>query len=244
MKYILSKLIKTAYKYEKFVSALVYGDQGVGKTSYALHVAYEIYGDWDKVLDHLFFNPFDSIELLTNALIEGKRIQLIIMDDAGMWLGKTRWWSPDKAAFAELYNIIRSICSAVIFTTPADDLITRIERKIQMRIKVSMLDDELVEQLSKDGFEIDEPKKYRVAKIYRHSLTPLFQPYIKKTAYDIYPVEYPCKERYDEKRRQAIARKIKELKEILSKERKDDEGRETKGEDRKELEKLLLKLKI
>lgn len=42
----------------------MFGSQGIGKTSYALHVAHEIYGDWNKALSYLFFDPKDAISLL------------------------------------------------------------------------------------------------------------------------------------------------------------------------------------
>jgi hypothetical protein len=216
MKLILSKLITKAYTSEGFISALIFGPQGIGKTSYALHVAKEIYGSWRKALEHLFFNPKEAIDKLYSALEQEKRIPLIIMDDAGLWLGKSQWWKKEKIEFAEFFDIIRTVCSAVIFTTPADNLISRLSHEIQLRIKVSPIDSELYSQLKRQGYNIDV-NNWRVAKIYRFSLSPLFQPIIKKQAYDIYPLRYPSdiKALYDKKRQEAVKQKLDRVKQSL-----------------------------
>jgi DNA polymerase III delta prime subunit len=212
-------LIQRAYEREGFISALVFGTQGVGKTSYALHVAKEIYGDWKKALDHLFFNPVDAIDCLDRALEKGYRIPLIIMDDAGLWLGKSQWWEDGKVEFAEFFDIIRSICSSVIFTTPSDNLMSRLSKEIMLRIKVHYIDSDLYEELKQNGFEDIDVETWRVAKIYRFSLSPLFQPLIQKFAYDVYPVRYPedIKKEYEKKRLDAIRHKLKRVKESLKK---------------------------
>jgi len=44
----LARLISSAYKRYDFVSAFVIGPQGMGKTTYAMLVAYEVYGDWGQ----------------------------------------------------------------------------------------------------------------------------------------------------------------------------------------------------
>jgi len=216
MAYILTKLIENAYSRESFISALIFGSQGIGKTSYALHVAKEVYGSWHKALDCLFFNPKGAIDRLFLALEQDERLKLIIMDDAGLWLGKSQWWKRDKLEFAEFFDIIRSVCSAVIFTTPADNLLSRLSHEIQLRIKVSPIDSELYSQLKRQGYNIDVDI-WRVAKIYRFSLSPLFQPIIKKQAYDIFPLYYPSdiKALYDRKRKEAVRQKLNKVRQAL-----------------------------
>ena len=46
MTYFLTKLIRYAHEKDGFISALIFGNQGISKTSYALHVAKEVYGGW------------------------------------------------------------------------------------------------------------------------------------------------------------------------------------------------------
>jgi len=212
-KLMLTRLIERAYENEGFVSALIFGSQGIGKTSYALHVAKQIYDSWYKALDHLFFNPKEAIKVLHKALKQGERLKAIILDDAGLWLGKSQWWHREKLEFAEFFDIIRTVCSSVIFTTPADNILNRLSHEIQLRIKVSPIDSELYNQLKKAGHNIDV-NSWRVAKIYQFSLSPLFQPIIKKHAYDIYPLHYPrhIKDLYDKKRLEAVKQKLDRIK--------------------------------
>jgi len=215
-KLILTRLIEKAYEREGFISALIFGSQGIGKTSYALRVAKQVYSSWHKALDYLFFNPKEAIKRLWTALEKGERLKLIILDDAGLWLGKSQWWHREKLEFAEFFDIIRTVCSAVIFTTPADNLLSRLSHEIQLRIKVNPIDSELYSQLKKQGYNVDVDT-WRVAKIYRFSLSPLFQPIIKKQAYDIFPLYYPneIKALYDKKRREAVKAKLDRVKQSL-----------------------------
>ena len=221
MTYFLTNLIRYAHEREGFISALIFGNQGIGKTSYALHVAKEVYGGWDHVLDYLFFNPKDAINVMEQAIEEEKRIPLIIMDDAGIWLGKTEWWRREKVEFAEFFDIIRTVCSSVVFTTPADNLMSRLSREIMLRIKVTHLDGEVDAQLKEKGMKVD-PKLFRLAKIYRFSLSPLFQPNIYKTAFDVFPALYPdeVKKKYDRLRLKAIKWKLERVKKEIEKEEK------------------------
>jgi len=125
----LAGLIKKAIKGEAVVTAYVFGEFGFGKTSYALWTAYEVLGDWGKVLKHLFFEPEEAIEVMGKAIESGERLPIIIMDDAGLWLDKLTWWEEDKVAFMEFFNLIRSVAAGVIFTTPSEELPKQIIRK-------------------------------------------------------------------------------------------------------------------
>lgn len=215
-KLILAKLIEKAYESNGFISALIFGSQGIGKTSYALHVAKDVYGSWQKALNYLFFDPKEAIAKMHEALEHGEKIKLIIMDDAGLWLGRSQWWKREKVEFAEFFDIIRSVASAVIFTTPADNLLSRLSHEIKLRIKISYIDSELYSQLKRAGYNIDI-ENYRVAKIYRFSLSPLFQPIIKKQAYDIFPLHYPndIYRAYERKRREAVRQKLDRVKQAI-----------------------------
>lgn len=212
----LVQLIRHVHKREGFISALIFGSQGIGKTSYALHVAKEVYGDWSSALDCLFFDPSLAIDHLDKALNRGERIPLIIMDDAGLWLGKSQWWKKEKVEFAEFFDIIRTVCSPVIFTTPSDNLLSRLSHEIQLRIKISPIDSETYNRLKRSGRFIDV-NRYRVAKIYHFSLSPLFQPIVRKSALDVFPLHYPddVKREYDKKRLNAVKQKLLKVKRSL-----------------------------
>jgi len=210
---ILSDLIRKAYRHNQVITAYVYGDFGFGKTSYALWIAYEVLGSWDKVLNHLFFTPIDAIKVLDRAIRKRERLKIIIMDDAGLWLDRLTWWEADKIAFMQFFNLIRSVASGVIFTTPSQELPRQIARKCFFRIRVTPVPRErVVELMGRSGYEslVARTKEFGLKPLfcqatgYKLKLLPTFFEYVKKEFYDVYPYHYPIFEAYEEKRRGAL----------------------------------------
>jgi len=102
--------IKQMVKENGFMSVMIVGRQGVGKTTYAMRTLYHYFnGDWDKVLESMTFDP---IELLRKR----KHYDVILIDDAGVHLSKYDW--RNKSDFAKFFNLIRDVTNFVIFTTP------------------------------------------------------------------------------------------------------------------------------
>jgi len=102
--------IKQMVKENGFMSVMIVGRQGVGKTTYAMRTLYHYFnGDWDKVLESMTFDP---IELLRKR----KHYDVILIDDAGVHLSKYDW--RNKSDFAKFFNLIRDATNFVIFTTP------------------------------------------------------------------------------------------------------------------------------
>ena len=180
------------------VTILINGEIGAGKTAYALYTARCIYSSWDEVLAHLYFDPRPLVEEIKEAHKRGERIPLIIVDDAGLWLSKLSWWERPIREFMEFFNVIRSVCGAVIFTTPSNDIPQRIIEKIQYHVLVRKIN-----KKNARGVPLSQ------AVIYRSWMTPAGRR-IKKVAIDIYPRHYPNPVfiKYEDMRRQAIARKL------------------------------------
>lgn len=219
MRYYLTKLIEKAHESEGFISAFVYGHQGVGKTSYCLHVAADVYGSWDVALKHLFFEPLEAIDRMLQTIEamergEGERIKVLIMDDAGTWLSKTSWWEESKQEFAELFDLIRTACSCVIFNSPANNIIRRISDEVMLRVKITKIDAKMDEMLKSMGYSVN-PAKYRVAVLYQHGLTPMFKGYVRKEAYDVFPLHYPVHDEYKRIRLRFVKEKIMSVREVL-----------------------------
>jgi len=258
----LSRLIRVAYRRNGIVSAYVYGDFGFGKTSYALWTAYEVLGSWDKVLNYLFFNPKEAINTIGEAIYKGVRLPIIIMDDAGLWLGKLTWWEEDKVAFMEFYNLIRSVSAGIIFTAPVDDLPKSIRKKAFFRIEVSpttlsevakaygsMRDlEEFLEHLRKLGLNCNAWSK---AVGYKLKTLPTFFQYPKKKFIDFYPQHYPVFLEYERKRREALKEAYEKWKNKLTMKQKENNNRSMlrevaaklaeKGATRREIVELLIK---
>jgi hypothetical protein len=105
-----------------FMSVMIVGRQGVGKTTYAMRTLYHYYGDWDKVLESITFDP---IELLRKR----KHYDVILIDDAGVHLSKYDWHK--KSDFAKFFNLIRDVTNFVIFTTPNEgDILKNVRDKL------------------------------------------------------------------------------------------------------------------
>jgi hypothetical protein len=105
-----------------FMSVMIVGRQGVGKTTYAMRTLYHYYGDWDKVLESMTFDP---IELLRKR----KHYDVVLIDDAGVHLSKYDWHN--KSDFAKFFNLIRDVTNFVIFTTPNEgDILKNVRDKL------------------------------------------------------------------------------------------------------------------
>lgn len=141
----LAQKIVDAYRNMGFVSAVIFGPQGTGKTTYAFKVArdveYEIRGlrtkdeAWQYV--RYFFELPDALDFIQQLTEKDQRIPYIIFDDASIWLSKYYWYKDYMKAFYSYYALIRTRVSAVIFTTPApDDLAYFLREKGWYQIKV------------------------------------------------------------------------------------------------------------
>ncbi len=140
----LTQKILNAYRNNGFISAEIFGPQGVGKTTYALKVGRQVFKElgikdsWGFALNHLFFDVRGALELLVEAYYTDQRIPILIFDDAGIWLEKYSWQREELRQFARLYKLIRSLCTAVIFTTPSEaDIMKNIREKTWYKIKIS-----------------------------------------------------------------------------------------------------------
>jgi len=210
---VLADLIRKAYSYNSVVTTYVFGNFGYGKTSYALWVAYYVLGDWGKVLKHLFFDPREAVDVMGKAIKTGKRLPIIIMDDAGLWLDKMTWWEEDKIAFMQFFNLIRNVSAGVIFTTPSEDLPKAIKRKCMFRVSVRPASkEELMRLVGEDAYEElqNVVSRYNLAPLvniatgYRLKTLPSFMEFVKKEYIDTYPLHYPIYAEYEEKRRKAL----------------------------------------
>jgi len=251
----LAELIKRAYRNNGVITAYVYGEFGFGKTSYALWTAYEVYGNWDEALKHLYFKPDEAIEALGEVIKSGKRVPLIIMDDAGLWLDRLTWYEESKIRFMELFNLIRSVAAGVIFTTPSEELPKQILNKAFYRIKIQLSspdEDEYAAMAAELAKSFGLKPYVSKAVGYRLRTLPNFFKIVKKTYIDYYPTHYPILDKYERKRREALAYYYQKLREAVKTTKKPsrDEAlnfiREelAKGTPVKEIAKKLMEMRI
>ncbi len=245
----LARLIRAAYKNNGVVVAYVYGDFGFGKTSYALWTAYEVLGSWDRVLKYLFFTPAEAIKTMAKAIDSGKRLPIIIMDDAGLWLDRLTWYDEHKILFMEFFNLIRSVAAGVIFTTPSEELPKQLIRKCMFRINVRPAN---LEEIRSLGVDVEEVLKMirsyslkpviNIATGYRLKTLPSFMAFVKKVFYDVYPLQYPNSvfKKYERIRRDALKYYFSKLADKVLGENRSSRKTRTKKQELLELAKKML----
>ena len=190
--------ILNRFKKRRFRSIYVMGEEGSGKTSYALWLGYLVYGDWDRVLRYLFFRPEDVVRAFQRVLEKRERIPYVIMDDAGRWIGK--WFSMQRGVkkFLAFYNMIRTVAASVVFTTPADEISKTLRDKAHVRVRVYATDPddpEAMGYLGRKGYlgildQLGVPWRevpYSVAVNYGHRVSATFMPYLSKAGIKVYP---------------------------------------------------------
>ena len=185
------------------VIAFIYGNQGAGKTTYALQTLYYIYGDWRKVIRHTYFNREDFERDLNEARKSGWRLEAVLLDDASLLFDKYSWRDQDIRAFNKLFNLIRSECAGVIFTSVNPNDITKYLRE---RVKLTIHITKISPNMS-------------IATGYSLSTTPALQTVIKTTFKDYVPLYLPDKVRnyYEQKRNEALETIHNEIHQALNK---------------------------
>lgn len=227
----LADLIHNMIKHDSIVTVYVYGDMGVGKTSYALWVAREVLGSWDSVLKHLFFRPEEVIREVIKAVNQDRKLPIIIMDDAGTWLDRMTWWEREKVSFMKFFNLIRSVAHAVIFTTPSEELPKQITNKCFIRVNVRRTSYEELANiygdtsaLSKIAGENGVKPLFSLAVGYVIKTLPSFMHQVKKEFYDAFPTHYPDSvfRKYEKMRKKAVGMLLREWEAELKKKSLDD----------------------
>jgi len=214
----LASLIKWSINNNGIVIAYVYGPMGYGKTSYALWTAYEVLGDWDKVLDHLFFDLDEALDFMYKHVMRGKRIPIMILDDAGFFLNRLTWWEKPKVEFMELFNLARSIAAGIIFTSPTEEIPRQLLSKANFRVSVRPLAEEEIQQSDGASMAVEAAQAFglepyvAVAKGYRLNILPSFMKIVQKEFIDYYPFYYPVFDEYNRIRIKYIKRKVTEVK--------------------------------
>lgn len=177
MTLVLTRKIKQAIARDGFLLAIVYGVQGVGKSSYSIHVAREVYGDWQQALQNTVFLLKDFVQKLRHAYFKGYKYSVLIWDDAGVHANKYVYYTNIRLVeqLKQIIDVIRTVVKALIVTTPAPDALLKTIREYEYySVKV-----------------VFDTGDYRKAIIYKNSLLPNGYRYAKKQAIDRFKVKLP-----------------------------------------------------
>ncbi|MEM1983510.1 MAG: hypothetical protein QXZ63_07620 [Sulfolobales archaeon] len=93
--------------------------RGIGKSVYCLKCLYNVYGkNIDEVMKHIVFMPHDFLRLFKEAVDKNIRINMIVWDDAGFWIGSSRWNNKFVKAIREFINVIRTHVVTLMVNAP------------------------------------------------------------------------------------------------------------------------------
>ena len=110
--YLTDKVL-AAYPHS-FCGAIITGPRGIGKSSYALNVAWEVYRNlkydentsWNMALDCCKFTIEEVVQFIQINVRSPDKVHLLIWDDAGTYAGTTKWWT-DRNALDKLKHTMK-----------------------------------------------------------------------------------------------------------------------------------------
>lgn len=201
----LKKMILHAHKHDQFFDATVWGqEKGIGKTSFAWITSADIYNSFATSYKYLFFSPLQALTVFEETLENDIKLPVIVMDDAGLYLGKRSWYESERVAFTEFYNVIREVCSCVLFTSPRmSDILKGIRDQINYQVKI---------------YSVKNSDILREARIYEKYQTPILREIIQKTAVDQFRLDQMDTEWYSTYRKQKkkfVSQKIKQARQMF-----------------------------
>lgn len=149
---LTNKIIKEQkYNYGVFVGAIVYGLRDVGKSTYALKVAYQLYRykghsdeeAWKLAIKSLIFSMKDVVKLIDDYRDYDKRAPIVLWDDAGMHASSMSYHT-DMIMARHLKGIIdgiKTVTHSLILTTPTvEGLLSFLRKNDDYRIRVTIDD--------------------------------------------------------------------------------------------------------
>ncbi|AON96467.1 putative ATPase domain archaeal protein [Acidianus two-tailed virus 2] len=156
-----SEMVYEGFQGGLFNQFIVEGQQGAGKSSFALWVARAIYGNWHDALKHVVIDPFQLRQIILVAEANSITIPLIVVDDAGLFFSKGLAYKRQTGrmqTIQRVLQVIRTAVSNIVLTTPNE------------------------EELS--GLVIRQPKQYKIivekrnefvsaARVYEEEIQPL-----------------------------------------------------------------------
>jgi len=202
----LSTIIGRAYANYGFVSIMIAGDQGAGKTTLAMKILNRVYdGDWNKVIQYTFLSPDDVLEAFDESFSRGERIPAILIDDVAIAFDKYSWSNKSNILFAKIFNLARSLTSGIVFTSvETSDLYKWVRDKVMYSIWVTRLS--------------ATESRY---KVYRRINPPHMDSYIKLVAVGtlrLDDVPEWVRAKYEERRRKIVNTLLREAMNALKEE--------------------------
>ena len=166
----LSKKMLHAYP-NGFCGAIITGTRGIGKSSFALNAAWEMFREigmtedeaWEATLSVCKFTMSEIVSFIEHYASSEEQARCLIWDDAGVHASTMEWWT-NRDSLKRLKSVldtIRTGVSSLILTTPNESDLTKIVRSY----------DDYIIQI---GYS-DRGGEYRIAKGYLKRTLPAGQ---------------------------------------------------------------------
>ena len=154
-----------------FASVVIYGRQGVGKTSYAMKNAHVILKDWNAFLNNLLINPKDLLGKISDLIRQNEKAPFLIVDQADLWLTPSRQRNFYRETFLKMEQVASVYTNAFIYTSLTKNLV--VKDSFTHIVKIVNLRKE-------DLRELEEPRKINprecaVANIYERTNDDYFR---------------------------------------------------------------------
>lgn len=147
--YAAHRFINEAIEDREFLSFIIYGRKGGGKSTYSIRVVATYFmrkhdmecGEaYQAALERIVFSPRDLLEKIEHGY------DIIIWDDAGVWGSTYMWFDPVMRRYLEAlldwYDVARTDVSVLIMTTPS-------KKKLPPRIREDA--DAIIARVNKHG---------------------------------------------------------------------------------------------
>lgn len=220
-----------------FISAIIEGERGYGKSSYALKVMAQVYKNleglddtaaWDKAIDNMIFSMADLTTRINKNIQDDIVSPVWCLDDATVHFSSYKFFTNlfEVILIHGMFDTIRTACTGLLLTCPKRNLLLAALRNY---------DDYKIEIIMDRDWE-------RIARGYKIKTTPVGQKRIYKNFEDNYSCYLPDEvyKKYMEKRKFYLKQANDELQNILN----DKEKRRKVHNVQKQLQELNLKKKL
>jgi hypothetical protein len=111
--------------------------RGIGKSVLALRMLFWAYGNWDEAKNYIFYTPQEFVDRFKELYDKGKRVPLVVWDDAGEWLFRARFREKFAITVVEYLEVIRTVVANLLFTaTSINKLLKGVRESIKYVILV------------------------------------------------------------------------------------------------------------
>jgi hypothetical protein len=196
-----------------FIGAIIEGERGYGKSSYALKVMAQVYKSleglsdedaWNRALDNVIFSMDDLISVINRNIATDTVTPVWCLDDATVHFSSYKFFTNlyEVILIHGMFDTIRTAVTGLLLTCPKRDLLLAALRNY---------DDFKIDIVMNDGWQ-------RIARGYKIKTTPVGQKRIYKNFEDEYSCYLPnwIYDKYMDKRKFFLKQTNDDLQKILA----------------------------